>query len=243
MTERTAAYRRRMAALDPAGLSDEQLLAWLLSFSLDLPRAEETAALLLDRFHTLREVLCATGDALTEAGLPPRAALSLMLVPDLRAASALSSLSDCDGFHVASATGRFLCEMFAGARRERLGMLYLDDRMRPLSAAFIGDGSDNAVSIHGRRILDLALRCGATRAVAAHNHLHGTLLPSEADVESTQRLSEALSGVAVTLIEHFIVCGGRYRPILLFEDRLPTAAPCGYYDCDLHLDCRRERGD
>lgn len=67
-----------------------------------------------------------------------------------------------------------------------------------------------------RKIVDFALKTGASAILIAHNHPDGNLLPSQKDVNMTQEAMTTLSGIGVELQDHLIFSGSEYYS---FEER------------------------
>ena len=68
-------------------------------------------------------------------------------------------------------------------------------------------GTVNNVGISVRKIMEIALRMGATSVILAHNHTSGIALPSQEDRDTTRRLWTALNAAGITLADHIIVAG------------------------------------
>ena len=65
-----------------------------------------------------------------------------------------------------------------------------------------------------RRIVERAYRKGAAAVILAHNHPSGMISPSADDVRLTRHLDEALRLMEITLVEHYIIAGRQYAPIM-----------------------------
>lgn len=77
-------------------------------------------------------------------------------------------------------------------------------------------GSGDSVRLDVRKIVDFALKTGASAILIAHNHPSGNLLPSQKDVNMTQEAMTTLSGIGVELQDHLIFSGSEYYS---FEER------------------------
>ena len=74
----------------------------------------------------------------------------------------------------------------------------------------MGEGSINSAGISIRKIVETALREGATSVVLAHNHPSGIAIPSPEDIQTTRRIAAALQSVEVYLADHIVVADGDY---------------------------------
>jgi DNA repair protein RadC len=70
------------------------------------------------------------------------------------------------------------------------------------------------VAVFPNEIAVETLRCHASSVIIAHNHPGGNLRPSEADMKVTQAIQMSLSCIGVPLLEHYLISGGKYIPLL-----------------------------
>jgi DNA repair protein RadC len=61
--------------------------------------------------------------------------------------------------------------------------------------------------------------------VLAHNHPNGIAVPSKDDIDTTVTLKKAFDTMGITLLEHVLVAGERYAPLLYRSEKLVTTAP------------------
>jgi DNA repair protein RadC len=101
--------------------------------------------------------------------------------------------------------------LFADARSEKLVILLLDAERRMIRIEEHPLGSEQAVLLPIRDILNSAFRCAAAGLILAHNHPSGEPEPSAADVEATRRLSETAAATGIRLHDHLIFAGGSCR--------------------------------
>ena len=99
---------------------------------------------------------------------------------------------------------------YFGRKVETVFLLCLDAKCKVLCCRQIGEGSVNAASISVRKVVETALNANATSVVLAHNHPSGVALPSADDVQTTQRIAQALHAVDIVLIDHIVVAEGDY---------------------------------
>ncbi len=92
----------------------------------------------------------------------------------------------------------------------------LDAHDKLIKCEIIEQGSGDSVRLDVRKIVDFALKTGASAILIAHNHPSGNLLPSQKDVNMTQEAMTTLSGIGVELQDHLIFSGSEYYS---FEER------------------------
>lgn len=89
--------------------------------------------------------------------------------------------------------------------QEHFVLLTLDGADRLIDRHIISIGTVNASMIHPRDVFSQAITDNAASIMVAHNHPGGSLEPSSADVEVTNRLREAGSLLGIHLQGHIIV--------------------------------------
>ena len=112
---------------------------------------------------------------------------------------------------------------FFGRRFETVFLLCLDAKCKVLCCRELGEGSVNAAGISVRKVVETALSAGASSVVLAHNHPSGVAIPSEEDIQTTQRITSALRAVDITLADHLIVADEDYVSMALSGGKLRDA--------------------
>ena len=105
------------------------------------------------------------------------------------------------------AIGKHLEARYFGVGQETVLLLLFDKNGRHLATHTVGVGSVGEATLSCRRIAEKALFQGAKRAVLAHNHPRGSVTPSEEDRSATVVVAEALRGIGVDFVRHYIVAG------------------------------------
>jgi len=98
-----------------------------------------------------------------------------------------------------------LLEELRTAPTERIAVLLLDSRHRPMGSEVVALGTINASRLQPRDVLAPALTRGASAIVVGHNHPSGDPSPSVADRRVTTALREAALIVGVPLLDHLIL--------------------------------------
>ena len=100
---------------------------------------------------------------------------------------------------------QFLRARLAHREREEFHAVWLDTRHRVIAVEQMSMGTIDGSTVHMREVLRAALRHNAAAVIVAHNHPSGTLEPSEADTEVTERLRESGKLLGINLIDHLVV--------------------------------------
>lgn len=104
---------------------------------------------------------------------------------------------------------RALSEQMRDFDREVLGIINLDNRMRPINISFVSAGSVNGTLSHPREILKAAILSNAANMMLIHNHPSGYLIPSKMDVQITDRMIQLCDLINIPLLDHIIVGGDK----------------------------------
>lgn len=191
--------------------TDIQALELLLFYAIPRQDTNPIAHRLLDRFGSLSQVLEAAPEELTKVeGVREHTALLLnlinqmsrfYLVDKVQRERVLPTIEDC---------ARYLQPYFYGRMTETVFLLCLDAKCKVLCCKEVGQGSVNSAGISARRIVEIALREGASSVVLAHNHPSGIAIPSPEDIQATRRMAAALSSVEIQLADHIVVADDDY---------------------------------
>ena len=82
--------------------------------------------------------------------------------------------------------------------------------MAVIKCVEISGGTVDSVYVDVRKVVELALRNGATSVILMHNHPSGNLMPSFHDINFTANCLTALATINVVLEDHIIVANGKY---------------------------------
>ena len=99
-------------------------------------------------------------------------------------------------------------------KQEYFVCLTLDGANRLITKRIITIGTLTASLVHPREVFADAITDRAASIIVAHNHPSGSLEPSQADVDITNRLNEASAILGVTLNDHIIVTTTAYTSII-----------------------------
>ena len=186
--------------------ADHEVLELLLYYAVPRQDTNPIAHRLMEKFGSLDAVFAADRAALEEVeGIGENAStlISLMfpLMRRIRASSGAHEtiLSDTEQ------AGAYFLDLFFGERAEKLYEACLDAKGRLLACHLVAEGDTESVQLNMRKIVENALKCGASSVLLSHNHPSGVALPSPADNATTLSVFDALRTVGVELADHIIV--------------------------------------
>ncbi|TRZ44250.1 RadC family protein [Robertkochia solimangrovi] len=100
---------------------------------------------------------------------------------------------------------RWLQPLIGELLHEEFWVIYLNNSNRITETFQLSKGGMTGTLVDIRLLLKKALECNATSMIIAHNHPSGTLLPSSADKQLTQKIRTASVSLDINLIDHLIV--------------------------------------
>lgn len=95
-------------------------------------------------------------------------------------------------------------------QHEEFWIIYLNNSNKVIQKNQLSKGGITGTLVDVRLVLKNALEVGATGLIVAHNHPSGTLKPSEADKQITQKLKLAAQSIDIKVLDHLIVTEKAY---------------------------------
>ncbi|MBU2939357.1 DNA repair protein RadC [Lacinutrix sp. C3R15] len=93
---------------------------------------------------------------------------------------------------------------------EEFWIVYLNNSNKVIQKNQLSKGGITGTLVDVRLALKTALEVGATGIILAHNHPSGTLKPSEADKQITQKLKTAAQSLDIKVLDHLIITEKAY---------------------------------
>ncbi|MEJ2113957.1 MAG: DNA repair protein RadC [Flavobacteriaceae bacterium] len=93
---------------------------------------------------------------------------------------------------------------------EEFWIIYLNNSNKVIQKNQLSKGGITGTLVDVRLVLKNALQVGATGLILVHNHPSGTLKPSEADKNLTQKLKLASESLDIKVLDHLIVTEKAY---------------------------------
>lgn len=187
--------------------ADHEVLELLLYYAVPRQDTNPIAHRLMEHFGSLNAVLSAERSELCEVeGIGENTATLLSLIYPLCRRARVSTGPEIILGSVEQA-GEYFVNLFLGEREEKLYVACVDAKGRLLTCRLMCKGSSNSMNINVRSIVEVALKCGASNILLAHNHPSGVALPSQEDNSATLTVFEALRRVGIELTDHIIVGG------------------------------------
>ena len=93
---------------------------------------------------------------------------------------------------------------------EEFWIIYLNNSNKVIHKNQLSKGGITGTLVDVRLVLKNALEVGALGLILAHNHPSGTLTPSEADKNITQKLKTAAESLDIKVLDHLIITEKAY---------------------------------
>ena len=120
---------------------------------------------------------------------------------------------------------RYCMGLLAGRRTEHFYIIGLDVASAVVGAPMICSGDISEVPAYPRQIVQAALAINAHSVVLCHNHPGGIARPSKEDLETTNRLIDALSAIGIIVLDHLIISGNHCYSMSLQGDLAFATSP------------------
>ena len=93
---------------------------------------------------------------------------------------------------------------------EEFWILFLNNANKVLHKAQLSKGGITGTLVDVRLVMKQALELGAVAIILAHNHPSGTLKPSTADKQITQKIKLACETLDIKVLDHLIITQKSY---------------------------------
>jgi DNA repair protein RadC len=200
--------RERLISEGAQALSDPELLAVFLRVGVRGMNAVELGRTLLAHFGSLNGMLGASLAEFSQVhGLGPAKYAQLQAVLELARRATAERLKRGEPLGSPEAVRQYLRLTLSRQRHESFVVLFLDVKNRLIACDELFRGTLTHTSVYPREVVKAALAHNCAGVLLAHNHPSGVAEPSEADLQLTRALVQALALVDVRVLDHFVVAG------------------------------------
>ena len=128
----------------------------------------------------------------------------------IKLAVALVSRRVCDSLrfgkkHTQEEIENYLVHLFFGLTVETVYVISIDKAGKTVACDKVNEGTVNFSNVTPRKLLEVALRRGASEVIVAHNHPGGYAIASGDDISATALLNEIFASSGIKLLNHYVV--------------------------------------
>ena len=204
-------------------LSLSKLIAIILSTGGDGFSAQELGIRLLNKFLTLREIdraqiseICTIRGIGKAKATQIKAALELgkrLIRESADKGKKISNIND-----VIMYVKDYYSPYLRYSEKELFNVILLDIRNKVIDNIQLSIGNSNATIVDPKEIIKEATKRSASAIIMVHNHPSGETEPSEADMETTRRVTEACNYIGIKILDHVII-GKNENDFLSFAEK------------------------
>lgn len=137
-------------------------------------------------------------------------AIQLKCIGELSKRIATSAAKSDLSFHDPVTIARYYMEQLRHEEQEVMVCMMLDSKNHLLGEQILTKGISNATLITPREVFLAALKYHAVNLILVHNHPSGDPMPSQCDLDVTERIREAGEILGIQLLDHIIIGDHRY---------------------------------
>lgn len=210
--------RERLLKFGAGALSDSELLAIFLRVGTRGKTAVDLARELLADFdNSLSNLTSASVSQLSKtSGIGLAKATQLAATLEIARRAMASKMAERSVLSSPQAVRDWLQLRLSTLPHEVFVALWLDSGNRLIASEELFRGTIGHTSVHPREVVKSALSHNASAVIVAHNHPSGRAVASNADLQLTKQLRQALELVEVRLLDHFVVAAGN-APLSMAE--------------------------
>ena len=210
--------RKKLREVGADALEPHELLEMFLYTSLPRKNTNHIAHELIQKFGSLAGVFDADIHELMEVeGVGDISAQQIKLLPAMFRAYGFSDLDGRQKFDTLRAAGEYGIALFRGKTVECAYAMLLDNAMRMIDCVQIAEGSVNSATLDLRLLYKEILNKNVSAVILYHNHYGGLCVPSGEDISLTHQLEQNLYQINTVLIEHIVVAGNNFSPIISMQ--------------------------
>lgn len=204
--------RERLERLGAQALSDAELLAILVGSG----STKEDAVSLMKRvlsdcqnnLNTLGKLTIR--DLCQYNGIGPAKAITILAACELGKRRQAEKPHERPDLGTATLLYNYMHPKMQDLDTEEFWLLLMNQNYRLIKELRIAHGGITEVAVDIRLLLKEALLCNATILAVCHNHPSGSIRPSKADDDLTQRILRACQLMNIKFLDHVIVTDGLY---------------------------------
>lgn len=193
------------------GFADHQVLELLLFYCIPRKNTNDLAHCMLREFGSLSLLFEAVPEEISRrCGVSLNTAVLISAIPGLSKKYHRARWGTKPLINSSAKAGQYAKDLFTGKKYESFYVISLDAQNNVNHASLVHEGTINEAPVYPRLIVETALRHQASSIILAHNHPGGSLRPSRADVDVTEKIRSAMQSIHIKVVDHIIVAGEQF---------------------------------
>lgn len=198
--------RDRFMRAGAVGLNEYELLELILFRAIPRRDVKPLAKRLMARFGDINRVISARPALLLEIdGVGETVVQELKIVEAAAHSLAQAKVLNTDVLSSWSALMTYCKTAMAHRETEQFRILFLDRKNVLIADEPQQQGTVDHVPVYPREVAKRALELNASALILVHNHPSGNPEPSQADIDMTLLVEQALQAIGVTVHDHVII--------------------------------------
>ena len=192
-------------------LHNHEMMELYLFSALPRCNTNELAHALEKKFKTFHAVCAASIEELTEIkGIGQAAAKQIKLFPQIARAYHTGLYGDKLKYSDTKNLGLFCVHLLSTRTNEAFYVLCFNSGGSLLKSALVAEGTPSQVFVEPRQVIEHIANTSTTSVIICHNHPGGSSIPSQNDIDTTQKIKFALEAIDIELRDHIIVASGNF---------------------------------
>lgn len=197
------------------------ILEMLLFYSVPRKDTNDMGHELLNKFGSLKGVFDAPVEELIKVkGVTENSAVLIKMIPAIAREYLVAKHLDSKVFDTAEKVASYFLDKYFGETKELVYAMLLNSNFELIDVVPVSSGTSTSVQVHPRPIADLVVKHNASMVILAHNHPNGNVCPSMDDIQTTTNLLNVFEPLDIALLEHFVIAGDEYYPIIHMTNSL-----------------------
>ena len=198
--------REKLLQSGAACLSDAELLAVFLRTGVPGMNAVALGQTLLTHFGGFKALFSAKlEDFDAIKGIGQAKFVQFQAILELSKRYFAEQMKECPTLDSPAAVRNYLHRSLRDEKFEQFWLVHLDNQHRVLETELLFKGTIDSAAVYPRVVVDSVIRRNTAAVIFAHNHPSGVSEPSQADIQLTRRLQQALSLIDVRTLDHFVI--------------------------------------
>ena len=190
-------------------MEKHEILELMLFYSIPRHDTNPIAHELLRKFGSISALIDAPVEVLKKERVSENTIVYLKMIPEICRLYMEEKAERIDTLDMHSAI-QIMSAKLVGRTEEAVVLMLFNSARARVFCDIVSYGTVEACEMYSRKMMEIAVSNKATYALIAHNHPSGLLMPSKADIDTTNKLIRNFAMVGVTLEDHLIISDKGY---------------------------------